>query len=99
MKSFDQLLACYDWQPIPNCPGRYTATGLNRSINLSELVGDKVTETSHHSPKARDEVIVLKISGGGIISYRRRDGSYLHTLNTDDGFRRKLQDLGIDDTR
>ena len=96
MKSFEELLASYDWRPITNCPGRYKATGLDRSINLSELIGETVVETTHSSPKARDEVIALKIAGGGIISYRRRDGSYLHTLNTEEGFRRKLQDLGID---
>jgi hypothetical protein len=33
--------------------------------------------------------------GGGLISYARGDGSYLHTLNTPDGFARKLRQLGI----
>lgn len=45
---------------------------------------------------ARDPVLILVGSGFGVISYCRPDGRFLHTLNTPAGFRRKLQDLGID---
>ena len=31
-----------------------------------------------------------------MISYKRDDGSFLHTLNTEEGFERKLKQLGID---
>jgi len=44
---------------------------------------------------ARDPVAVVKFIGGGLISYRQPDGRYLHTLNTEEGFRRKLEHLGI----
>lgn len=30
------------------------------------------------------------------MSYRHRDGSFTHTLNTDEGLARKLAQLGID---
>jgi len=45
---------------------------------------------------AKDTVLVARIHGGGLISYRRADGTYLHTLNTVAGFERKLRDLGIE---
>jgi hypothetical protein len=44
---------------------------------------------------ARDAVVVVRLSDGGLISYSRADGTYVHTLNTADGFARKLAQLGI----
>ena len=45
---------------------------------------------------AKDAVLVVELDDGGLISYHRADGSFLHTLNTTEGFRRKLTQLGID---
>ena len=44
---------------------------------------------------ARDSVLIAQFAGGGLISYKRANGTYLHTLNTVDGFDRKLMNLGI----
>ena len=44
---------------------------------------------------AQDPVVVTVLEAGGLISYRKPDGGYLHTLNTEEGFRRKLEQLGI----
>ena len=44
---------------------------------------------------ARDAVIVGRFEGGGIISCRKEDNTYLHTLNTEEGLERKLAQLGI----
>ena len=44
---------------------------------------------------ARDPVHVAALDGGGLISYARPDGSWAHTLNTPEGFARKLAQLGI----
>ena len=44
---------------------------------------------------AKDSVLVLPLEGGGLITYRRLDGTYLHTLNDEAGFQRKLEQLGI----
>ena len=49
----------------------------------------------HDTTTARDRVVVTWLGGWGLISYARRDGTWLHTANTPDGFRRKLADLGI----
>ena len=45
---------------------------------------------------ARDIVVVFELSGGGIISYKKPDGAYLHTLCDKDGFKRKLKQLEIE---
>ena len=37
---------------------------------------------------------MTRLEGWGLISYARSDGSWLHTANTPEGFRRKLTDLG-----
>ena len=44
---------------------------------------------------AKDPVIVTPFEDGGLISYRKADGTFLHTLNTREGFERKLRQLGI----
>ena len=44
---------------------------------------------------AKDPVIVTPFEDGGLISYRKADGMFLHTLNTREGFERKLRQLGI----
>jgi hypothetical protein len=51
--------------------------------------------TEHQIAAAKDPVIVAPIVDGGLISYRKADGTYVHTLNTSEGFERKLQQLGL----
>jgi hypothetical protein len=53
------------------------------------------TGSSHVCNAAKDPVIVTALDDGGLISYRKADGTYLHTLNTREGFERKLRQLGI----
>ena len=60
-----------------------------------ELIGTDLAVAEFHTDLARDPVVVAKLDRGGIISYRRSDGRYVHTLNSPDGFERKLQQLGI----
>ena len=59
------------------------------------LVGPGRDVTEHIVRKARDRVVVTPCENWGLISYARRDGTWLHTANTREGFRRKLADLGI----
>ena len=44
---------------------------------------------------ARDPILVVPLHDGGLLSYAHSDGSFVHTLNTRDGFARKLSQLGI----
>ena len=45
---------------------------------------------------ARDPVLVVEFEGGGLISCLREAGTLMHTLNTSEGFHRKLRQLGVD---
>ena len=51
--------------------------------------------SEHLSVGAMDPVIVTAFDDGGLISYRKAEGMFLHTLNTREGFERKLRQLGI----
>ncbi len=70
------------------------ARGISR-YSVSRLLGERIPESPRISSNARDAVVVTPLEGGGLISYKREDGTYRHTLNTPEGFARKLADLGI----
>ena len=83
------------WQPIPNCPGRYVLAGGPVAAPPDQIavpIGDSV---EHVVAVTKDPVIVTLFEDGGLISYRKQDGTYLHTLNTREGLERKLRQLGI----
>ncbi len=88
-------MKAWDWKPMRNCPGRYVLRGASAEWPTENLLGREVETSEFHTDVARDTVVVAALEGGGIISYKRADGSYLHTLNTPEGFRRKLLQLGI----
>jgi len=83
------------WTPIRDCPGRFVLRGVPPTLSAGDLLGEGVRLQTFHSPGARDTVIVACFEGGGTISYLRPAGSWLHTLCTPDGFRRKLEQLQI----
>jgi hypothetical protein len=92
--TFSQLQLEQPWRPIPNCPGRFVlATGPSRDTP-SALAPDAAL-TEHRAAGARDPFVVARFTGGGLISYRKPDGSYIHTLNTSEGLQRKLAQLGV----
>ncbi len=59
-----------------------------------EIVQD-ANGSEHVSAAAKDPVIVTPFEDGGLISYRKADGMFLHTLKTREGFERKLRQIGI----
>jgi hypothetical protein len=60
------------------------------------LLGGEAAIARFAVPAARHPVLVATLGdGAGLISYARGDGSFLHTLNTPEAFRRKLAQLGI----
>lgn len=93
--TFDELHSRWQWKPIPNCPGRFVLDSEDRHIMLDTLLGRTVDVQAFASKKARDRVLIVRLEDGGLISYAREDGSIVHTLNTPEGFTRKLADLGI----
>ncbi len=93
---FDELKTGWNWKPIHNCPGRYILCGVDGMLAPGDLFGQEVSLSEFHVDKARDTVVIVKFRDGGLISYKRIDGTYLHTLNTVAGFERKLMQLGIE---
>lgn len=93
--TFDELMRAWAWKPIRNCPGRYVLDDARHDLRPQEILGDAAAVKEYCVEAARDAVLVVELSEGGLISYRRDDGSFLHTLNTPEGFRRKLAQLGI----
>ena len=94
--SFDQLFKSWNWKPIRNCPGRYVLRGAQADLRPEDIAGPEAKAHEYKVIAAKDTVLVVILNGGGLISYRRKDGSFLHTLNTPEGFRRKLSQLGIE---
>jgi hypothetical protein len=94
--NFDGLAKAWNWRPIRNCPGRYILQDAAMNLSPQELLVDEIKVKEYRVDSARDVVLVVRLEGGGLISYRREDGSFLHTLNTPEGFMRKLLQLGIE---
>jgi hypothetical protein len=78
------------------CPGRFLfRTGISAS-DIAGLLGQPALAHEFRSAIAPDPVLVCRFEdGGGILSYRKPDGTFLHTLNTREGLERKLAQLGI----
>lgn len=94
--TFNELIDKWDWKPIPNCPGRYVLRSARKDLRVQELLGDDVDASEYRVKEAKDVVFVISLDEGGLISYRHEDGSFVHTLNTPEGFQRKLLQLGLE---
>jgi hypothetical protein len=96
---WDALWARGGWEPIAHCPGRFVARapGVSALTPAALLGADAAAIARFEVAAARHPVLVAALDdgSGGLITYARGDGSYLHTLNSADGFRRKLAQLGI----
>ena len=64
-------------------------------LSFETLLGMPCSPQAFSSPGAKDRVLVWSLQDGGLISYEQPDGHFIHTLNTPDGFGRKLGQLGI----
>ena len=93
MPRFKEIRKRYDWRPIRGCPGRFVLEGGPSEITPEELTGKSLSADLTASSMGGDPVTVIAFEGGGVISYLKSDGRYIHTLCTKDGFRRKLRDL------
>jgi len=93
--TFDILKGLGKWTPIRDCPGRFVLRGVLPSFSIVDLLGDISGIQQFRSPRAMDTVWIFCLEDGGVISYSRHAGTWRHTLNTEDGFRRKLEQLEI----
>ena len=66
---------------------------MSLTFSIVDLLGADASIQRANSSKAKDTVIIACLEDGGVISYSRLDGSWLHTLNTEEGFERKLRQL------
>jgi hypothetical protein len=92
---FDTLLAMLAWSAIPNGPGRYVLKTDRTRIPPEKLVGDGAVVRILRSPHAADPIELVMLEDGAVLSYRKPDGHYVHTLNTSDGLARKLVQLEL----
>jgi len=93
--TFETVKKLGKWMPIRDCPGRFVLRGVSPTLSVAELLGDGISIQQFQSPRARDAVFVVCLEDGGTISYRQSADTWLHTLCTQDGFRRKLAQLEI----
>jgi hypothetical protein len=93
--TFDDAMKLGKWKPIRNCPGRFVLRGVSPAFGVADLLGDITGIHYFQSSRAKDTVWVVRLEDGGVISYRRLAGTWIHTLNTEEGFRRKLKQLEI----
>jgi hypothetical protein len=94
--TLDELKRRWSLRQIRNCPGRYIVADCPPDMSPEQLLEGKVPVVPHPIPGARDLVLIAVFEGGGLISYKRPDGSFLHTLNDEAGLRRKLEQLKTD---
>jgi hypothetical protein len=90
------MMEKHRWRPIPGCPGRYVLKGGPQAVSPRDLIGADVIIERFDREAADDIVLVVFVDGGGLLSYAKDDGGFVHTLNTQEGLRRKLKELGID---
>jgi hypothetical protein len=96
--TFKALFAAHPWRPIRGCPGRFSfASAISPQLLLG--LDSSVPLNEHQIEAATDPVTTVSVAGGGLISFRHADGWFVHTLNTPEGFVRKLAQLGIEEPR
>jgi len=89
------LREVHAFDEIPGCPGRAVVRGGPSALSPAQLAGAAARVRGFVSDAAADAVLVARLEGGGLISYLRPNGTYVHTLNNEEGFQRKLAGLGV----
>jgi hypothetical protein len=102
--TFDELRVRFVWRPLRGCPGRLVLPA--REEDAARLAPGELASggsaaasagRSFRAPGAVDEVWIVELEGGGgLLSYRKPDGRFVHTLNTSEGLARKLAALGLE---
>ena len=93
-----------EWKEIRNCPGRYTVRRRRDLARwpperlLAAALGAAAPQTSlwRHRSGAKDAIHAVRFAGGGgLLTYARADGAFVHTLNTESGLLRKIAALRV----
>ncbi|QDU08047.1 hypothetical protein [Gimesia aquarii] len=92
----DDLLKRFQWEQIPNTNGRFTLSQQETLLSVEALLGSEEVEIKQYPSAHPQEMIhVVELEDGGLICYERKDASFLHTLNSQNMFKRKQWELGI----
>lgn len=86
---FEELKAKYAWRQISGCPGRYTFARGIVTLTIQQLTDSSIEVSEEMFPVAKDPVSYCHFNGGGLISYKKKEG-YLHTLCDVEGMNRKM---------
>ena len=98
-----QALWCYcEWKEIRNCPGRYTTRRRDLArwpperLLAAALGAAPQTDLWRHSSSTSDAIHAVRFAGGGgLLTYARADGTFVHTFNTESGLLRKIAALRV----
>lgn len=94
LTTFEKTFNAGGWKPIRNCPGRFQLIGGRSEIPVENLAESENPVIEISTDVVPDKVLTIEFEdGGGIISYVKDDGNFIHTLNTNEGFKRKLDQL------
>lgn len=95
------------WRQLKNCPGRYVSRDKgNASLQPLELlrrsIGARVERwiavCANIEKEGKDRITVVRfVDGGGLLTYNKGEGVFVHTLNTESGLCRKLIAMQVDD--
>jgi hypothetical protein len=91
--TFDSVLARWPWRPIANCPGRWVLCGTEGDLTPEAVLGEPATPIELHSATTPDTIFVVHFERGGLLTFQKANGVYVHTLNTPEGLARRLQRL------
>ena len=97
--SFAKLFHLYAWKEIANCPGRYVLRKKDNEqlklVSPNELLNKQIPIDIFNSEMCPDQIHIGRFVDGGLLSYAKSDGTFVHTLNNPEGLNRKINHLRI----
>eukprot|EP00747_Dinoflagellata_sp_TGD_P216595 gnl/TRDRNA2_/TRDRNA2_89118_c0_seq1.p1 gnl/TRDRNA2_/TRDRNA2_89118_c0~~gnl/TRDRNA2_/TRDRNA2_89118_c0_seq1.p1 ORF type:complete len:191 (+),score=27.71 gnl/TRDRNA2_/TRDRNA2_89118_c0_seq1:38-610(+) len=104
--ALQRLWSALPWREIRNCPGRYTTRDagartssppalLSRYVFSCNMVEADLVQLEV-CLAGKDPIVLQRFpGGGGLLTYCKPDGMFIHTLNTESGMARKIDALGL----
>jgi len=92
----EDLLKRFEWEQIPDTNGRFTLRHKDAQVSAESLIDSTDVEIKQYPSAHPQELIhIAELEDGGLISYERKDATFIHTLNSLKMFKKKLWELGI----
>lgn len=92
----DELLKRFEWDQIPNTNGRFTLRQKESQLSVAALLdSDELEIKQYPSTHPQETIHVVELEDGGLISYERKNSTFIHTLNSQSMFKKKQWELGI----